>query len=291
MAVVMLPVLTASAQSAANERFAIKATADIGMGDAIYTAHALQSMNTKSSSSDFGIDFGWTIWEQNLHSLEANVGLGYGRTSLTANLPKMDYHYSAPATADMDMEPYIRYYELSALHQKIQTDRITLPIYVNYRYQANKIISVHALLGFKLGFNVSSKIAETKGSAFSYGIYPQYDNLMIDAPYMNEFGETALSADQTLKPKVNEATFSFLTGLGAEMRIWGPFAVDLSLRYEGEMSDMFKTATSDVVSINAENAPVKYTVAEGQTVTAFPSYLRLLKMSRLSYAISLIYRF
>ncbi len=305
MAVTMLSVFTASAQSVVNDRFAIKATADIGMGNALSTNCAVQGMSTKASSSDFGIDFGWTFWKQNFHSLEANVGLGYGRTTLTATLPDMEYNYSAPAEADMDMDPYIRYYELSDLHQKIRANRVTLPLYVNYRYQTSKIVSVHALLGFKLGFNVSSKVAKTKGCAFSYGRYPQYDDLVIDAPCMNEFGEAILTTDQTLRPRRNEVTFSFLTGLGAEIQVCESFAVDVSLRYEGAMNDMFKTVTSDVVSdwstdenpllqvknFDAENAPVRYTVADGQTVTAFSNYLKRANMSRLSFGISFIYRF
>lgn len=291
MAVAMLSAFTASAQNAVNERFAIKATADIGIGNALSTGFALSGMDTKSSSSDFGVDFGWTFWKHNHNSLEVNIGLGYGRTSLTADLSKLDYHYAAPAEADMDNEPYIRYYELKGMHQKIVSDRMTLPVYLNYRYEISRIFSVHALAGFKFGFNVSSKLDDVKGNVFSYGIYPQYDNLMIDASYMNSFGEAVLDSDQAVKPATNGVTASLMAGVGAEIRIWGPLAADVTLRYEGAMNDTFKSEYSKTGSFDAENAPVSYTVADGQKVQALSGYLSKSKMSRLSCGISLICRF
>lgn len=291
MAVAMLSIATASAQSEISEKFAIKATADIGLGNVMQTKYALPNMSSSSSSSNFGVDFGWTFFQVKNHSLEANLGFGYGSTSLTADMSKLDYHYSAPAAADMDMEPYIRYYELSGLHQKIRANILTLPIYLNYRYQINKIVSLHALVGVKLGFNVSSKVNEAHTSAFSYGIYPQYDNLMIDASYMNDFGESVLGTDQALKPEANGVTTSLLAGLGAEVKIYGPLSADVTLRYEGGINDMFKGVSSKLASFDAENAPVKYTVADGQQMTALSSYLCKSKISRLSIAVSLLYRF
>lgn len=291
MVVAMLPGFMATAQTPDNNRFAVRATAEVGLGNSLYTDHVLPEMELKSSSSDYGVSFGSTIWKKNRSSIETNVGLAYGRISLTADLAKMAYHYSAPATADMDNVPYIRYYRIDALSQKIRVERLTLPIYLNYRFQVNKVMSLHALLGFKVGFNVSSKIADTKGEVFSYGIYPQYDDLMIDAPYMNEFGEATLTTGQTFKPRTNDVTLSFMGGLGAEIRIFGPLAVDISVRYEGGISDIFKSELSDVVSYNVDNVPVSYTVAEGQTVEAIPRYLSISKMSRLSLGASLIYRF
>ncbi len=291
MAVAMLPAFAVLAQGSGEERFAIKPTVEIGFGDALSTGNAMPGMSTKSSSTDFGVDFGWTVWRSRSNSLEVNFGLGYGSTSLTADLGKLDYHYSAPAAADMDNDTYIRYYELSAMHQKIQAGRVTLPIYLNYRYETSRVVSLHALLGMKFGFSASSKVSQSSGTAYSYGIYPQYDNLLINATYMNEFGTTTLGADRTLKPETNGCTASLLVGAGAEIRLWGPLALDITLRYERGFNDVFKTAAGSVASIDADNAPVTYTVAEGQTVRPLSSYLGGSKISRLSAALSLICRF
>lgn len=291
MAVALIQAFSAKAQSETTEEFAIKATADIGIGNALSTDSPVKGMGAKSSSSDFGVDFGWTFWRQIEHSLEANIGLRYGSVSTKAHLPAMDYHYSAPAAADMDNEPYIRYYELGNIHQKISTGRLAIPIYVKYRYEINERFSVHALAGMKIGFNVSSKIGNTKGEAFSYGVYPQYNDLMIDAPYMNEFGESTLTTRQTLKPSASPATFSLMAGIGAEVRVWGPISADLTIKYEGAVNNMYKSTKSGLNTFDAKNAPVRYTVAKGQQVEALSSYLTSSKLSRFSIAISAIYHF
>lgn len=288
-AIAMLPALTASAQSAISEKLAIKATADIGLGGAMSVSSELPGMSTKSSSSDFGLGLGWTFWKMGPNSLEANIGFGFGKTSVTADLPELDYHYSAPAAADMDDEPYIRYYQLSDLHQKISASKVVVPIYLNYRYEINNTVSVHALLGIKPTFYSSAKVGESTGSAFSYGIYPQYDDLLIDATYLNEFGTTSLASASTAKPETAGA-ISFMAGAGAEVRISGPVYFGLTLRYETG-GNTFKKAIATGTTFTADNAPVTYTVAEGQKVNPLTSYLTSSKLSRLSLALSLTYRF
>lgn len=284
-------VSVASAQSRDNDKFAIKVTAERSIGDVIASDFVVNDISSKSSSSELGIEFGWRIWNQKRNVLEANVGVGYASTTLNANMSGIDFHYSAPAAADMDMEPYIRYYELSGLSQKIRTERIAIPLFVNYRYKFSKVFSIHALLGFKFGFNYSSKVIASSGSAKSYGVYPQYDNLLIDAPYMNQFGESEINKENTIKPSVNTFIPAFLTGVGAELRIWGPLAIGASLRYEGSMGNIFKSKNEDIYSFDSTNAPVTYTVADGQKARDLSSYFYDSYMSRISYAVSLIFRF
>ncbi len=281
----------ASAQNAGNQKYSLKASADIGLGDALSTGDSRLDMNTKSSASDFGVDFGWTFWQKNKNSLELNVGLGYGTTSLTAEASAFNYSYNAPAAADMDNETYIRCYSVEAIHQKITSGRVALPIYLDYRYQINQRVSIHGLLGFKLGFNLSSKVDKTSGSAFSYGIYPQYDDLMIDATYMNAFGKADLSTLTAEKPQLNSLTASILAGVGAECHIWGPLSAEATVRYEKAFNNLFKDSPKAITSFDAENAPITYTVAGGQKIAPLSSYITDSKLSRLSLCISLLYRF
>ncbi len=287
----LLTASSALAQSLVKDKLEVKVTADIGVGNAISGSSLLPGMTTKSAASGFDITLGWTFWEQRQHSLLANVGLGYGSASLTADISGLDYNYQAPAAADMDNVPYIRYYELDALHQKVAVGRITVPLYLNYRYKINQTVNLNALLGFKFGFNSSKKVSDTGGRAYSYGIYPQYDNLMIDASYMNEFGNTTLGSGLALEPEVSGATVSLLVGIGADVRLWGPLAAGITLGYEAGMGNIFKPVASDIASFDAQNAPVTYTVADGQTVKPLSGFLSGSKLSRLSCGISLIYRF
>ncbi len=291
MAMILAPAISAGAQNNAEEKFSVKATADITLVNMMSKKSALPEMSSKPSSFEFGADFGWTFWKREKNSLEANLGLGYERISWKASLPALNYHYNAPAAADMDNETYVRYYSLSEVNQKMVNGRLTLPVYLNYRYQINERFSIHALAGVKMGFSVSSKVGNASGKAFSYGIYPQYDDLMIDASYLNEFGESVLNKEAALKPKATPVTASLMVGAGAEVRIWGPLAANLTIKYEGGLSNEYKSAYSNLSSFEASNVPVKYTVAEGQTMTPLTAYMKSTKLSRLSCAISLVCRF
>lgn len=291
LATTIAPALMATAQNTDNEKYLIKATADFGIGNSMATEYTIPGISDKSSSSNFGIEFGWRIWELNRNSLEANVGVGYGFTSLNADLQPMNFHYSAPIEADMDMDPYIRYCDMGDLHQKIKTQTISLPLYVTYRYKASKIFSLHAFLGFRFGYNFSSKVTETSGNIFSYGIYPQYDDLLIDAPYMNQFGNAAIDLDQTLSPKVSRLNSNLMLGIGAELKIYGPLSIDVSMRYEGATTDMFNDMKYDITNFTIYDAPVTYTVKDGQKIKPLTEYLSLSKMSQFRYSASLIFRF
>ncbi len=277
--------LTAAGQTPnpAPEKFAIKATAEVGLGNALSSASRLSGLSTRAAAHDFGFDFGYTVWTLDCQSLEANVGLGYGYANVKSKIGSLDYHYSAPAEADMDGDTYERYYELRNVSQKSTVHRLTLPIYMDYGYRVHERVKLHALAGFKLGFDLTSSVKKVHGSAFSYGIYPQYEDLMIDAPYMNLFGETNLSDAKTSKPRLSPATIAFICGAGAEIGIWGPLSADINFRYEAAFAKMFKPT--------AETCPVTYTVEGGQSVTPLASFLKKSRPSRASLAIALIYRF
>jgi len=130
----------------------------------------------------------------------------------------------------MDGESYIRYYELGNLHQKAQLGRISIPIYLSYAYRCNHWLGVHADFGVRIGFKTSSELSSVNGDAYSYGVYPQYDNLKIEDSYLNDFGQNDFITAQGLTPEVNSFSVSILIGVGAEFRIYGPLAADISLK-------------------------------------------------------------
>lgn len=283
----------ASAQRFDSKKFSVKVTGDIGLNKSLRTTSDLTGLTTKSSSSDLCVDFGWRFWKHQKHSLDANIGIGYGWTSMKANLPEISYNYAAPSAADEDKDTYIRYYDVTDLQQKIRAQRWFIPLYLTYRYQLSSKFGIHAFAGIKESFNVSSKVVSMSGSAYSYGVYPQYDDLKIDASYLNNFGHTELNNDKALKPELNNAMTSYLVGAGVDFRFCDcvPLSVGLSVRYEGGFNNMFKGIYSDTSSFTAESAPVQYTVAEGQQVMPLSNYFKTSKLSRVSLAISLSYHF
>ena len=191
----------------------------------------------------------------------------------------------------MDGETYARYYELSGIHQKLDMGRLTVPVYLSYVYRCNSRLRLHADLGVRLGFKVCSKVSEVSGEGYSYGIYPQYDDLMIDAGYMNDFGTKSYAKETAALPEANAFSCSVLAGVGAEFRIYGQLAADLSLRYLGGLTDQYKPGFSRTVGFDGNDSPVTYTVAGGERMKALSDYFTSSRLSQLRLSLSLIYRF
>lgn len=273
--------------------WALKPTVEVGLWNHLQGSSALPGLSPKSDYVDFGggVDFGWTFWKKDRNSLEANVGIGYSHTYLSGRVPGMEYHYDAPAEADMDADTYIRYYDVTELYQKIQTKRMTLPIYVNYTYRVSDRVGLHALVGVKLGFNFGATVDKLIGSGYSYGVYPQYDDLLIDASYLNDFGEMEYSSRDASRPQVNAMTTSLMGGVGAEVALSELVALDFTLKYEGALNDLYKGVSVPSEGFDAATAPVTYTVAQGTRIKPLTSYLRSSKLSRLTLGVSLVYWF
>lgn len=289
--VAILAPLSALAHNKDDNRFAVKAYGQIGLGEALSLNPAIDGMASKSSGKESGLDFGWTFWQKSRHSLEANIGVGYNLLSSEMTLPGLNYSYNAPAVADMDGESYIRYYELKAVRQKSQIGRLTVPVYLSYGFRCVKWLGIHADLGVRLGFNLSSKINETGGQSYVYGIYPQYDNLKIDAGYMNDFGTRDIKDARTPASDVSGVTASVLAGAGLTFNLYGPLYADLSVHYDAGLTDIYKSHNVSDKAFSAENAPLTYTVNGGSELKPLTDWLSSSKMSQLSISVSLIYRF
>lgn len=283
--------LTGWAQSTDNNKFVVKAYANIGLGDAVKLNSDLPGISSSSSANDYGVDFGWTFWQKQRHSLEANIGIAYSASSVKMNLKNLDYTYSAAADADMDNDSYIRHYESVNLNQKYSLGRFIVPVYLSYGYRCTDWLKVHADLGVTLGFKVLSKLSELTGNGHCYGIYPQYDNLKIEESYLNDFGDNAYAKSTGDAPTANSFACSILPGAGVEFRIYGPLAADLSFRYAAGLTNQYNSVFKEVEPIDSRNAPVTYTVADGTQVKSLTDYAKSSKLSLISLKFTLIYRF
>lgn len=283
----------AIAPQAGAQDFAVKVYGDVGLGKGMSLTTALPGMSTKSSSNSFGADFGYTFWRQGGSSLEANIGIGYRMASATFNLEPMSFSYHAPASADEDSNPYIRHTDLSALSQKSTLGYFNIPIYLQYQYRITKWLGVHADVGFGLGFRCAGSTGKTSGTATSYGVYPEFDDLVIKAHYLNGFGERSLADASTGKADMKGFSASVMCGAGFEFYIVDPVSIDLGIRYNAGLTDVF-TGHYDIASpsaINAETAPVTYSAAEGMQVKALSDYVTKSRLSPLSLHIGINLKF
>ena len=279
--------------SSVAQEFAVKAYGDIGLGKALSLSSGLPGMTTKSSSNAFGVGFGYSFWKKDNNSLEANIGIGYRMASATFDVTGFEYNYAAPAAADEDGNSYQRYTSLSDVNQKVDMGYFNIPIYLQYQYRITSWLGVHADLGFGLGFKCSGKVGSTQGMAYSYGVYPEYDNLVIDSDYLNDFGNRDLANAKAVGADIKGFSASILAGVGFEFYVSGPVSIDLSVNYNAGLTGVFssKYAIGPTSKITSENAPVTYTVAEGTTVKSLTDYTTKSRLSPLSVRVGINYRF
>lgn len=282
--------LCASAQTDNGSDCALRATAEFGVANSLAATSSLPGATQKISSMNFSLEFDRTFFRKGPQTLSFNIGLGYMTNALTSDLGEIEYSYNAGAAADMDGNPYIRYYELGSIHQKQQTGYLAIPLYLSYGYRINRFIKLHADAGFRFGFKVTSALNEVSGTSYAYGIYPQYDNLLINAPYLNEFGETDLADARKLSPEASAFNCNALIGIGAEFNIYGPIAIDVALRYNIGLTNLYKKGISGI-DFKEDTAPVSYTVDGGQSVRPLSNFLTKSKFSNLAVMVGLVYHF
>lgn len=278
---------------ASAQRFAVKAYGDVGLGKAMSLTTALPGLTSKSSSHSFGVDFGYTFWRQGGNSLEANIGLGYRMATANFDLGALSFNYAAPASADEDGNPYQRYTTLTDVKQKVSLGYVSLPIYLQYQYRITDWLGVHADAGFGLGFRCAGSAGKVAGNADAYGVYPGYDDLVIKADYLNDFGEHSLRDAAVGETEMKGFAASVMCGAGFEFYIAEPVSLDLGIRYNAGLTDVLagRYEISDVKEITAESAPVTYTVAEGQQVKALSDYVTKSRLSPLSLHLAINIRF
>ena len=278
---------------ASAQRFAVKAYGDVGLGKAMSLTTALPGLTSKSSSYSFGVDFGYTFWRQGGNSLEANIGLGYRMATANFDLGSLSFNYAAPASADEDGNPYQRYTTLTDVKQKLSLGYVNLPIYLQYQYRITDWLGVHADAGFGLGFRCAGSAEKVTGNADTYGVYPGYDDLVIKADYLNDFGEHSLRDAIVGETEMKGFAASVMCGAGVEFYIADPVSLDLGIRYNAGLTDVFagRYEITDVKEITAESAPVTYTVAEGQQAKPLSDYVTKSRLSPLSLHLAINIRF
>lgn len=255
------------------KNWSLKPHAEISLGNPA----DLKSANVNISnvkSNEFGVDLGYTFFEKKGNRLEVNLGVGYKYLLSDMSINSMSYSYDAPATADMDKNTYIRFCDVSGFEESNKQDYVAVPVYLQYSYDITDWFRVHALAGVKIGFNVGSSISGSEGSVTSYGVYPQYDNLIIKENYLNDFGKVNFTSKQCVNNDSNEFQAWGLLGAGVNFRIYGPLWIDLDIRYNIGFSDVFKKGSElKGDKFTEETAPVTYTVAEGTRVKALSNYI------------------
>lgn len=279
------------AQKTPVKRFAVKLHDAIGIGNAVSMSSDMMNLQGKSSSNYLGIDLGYTFWHNRANQFEINLGVGYRTINSTPEITNLEYSYNAPATADIDEETYKRFYEISDLKQKVTASYFSLPIYFEYRNDLKSWLRIYVDLGAEIDFNINSKFSSVTGNASAYGVYPQYGDLKIEEPWLNGFGEVDFDKATTGMSSVSPAVISLLAGVGLEAKIYDPVWINVGLRYNLGFSNIFRSKYTGESSFNSENAPLTYTIRDGEYVQPLTYYAKKSSLSLFSINVGISFRF
>ncbi len=276
-------------------RWRVRPYADIAMGGA-FKIDAPDAMNTSNSGMSFGVDFGYIIPSRGKVKIGLFTGLGMSTGKIDLDVTSLNYNYNAGSNADMDGDTYIRHYELNDVKESIKMSHFNVPFYVDVDYRASKRVSVYAQAGIKTYFNAGSKIDKFSGSIYSYGIYPQYQDLLIDASWLNEFGNSTLSADNIVSENPFKGfSADIILGIGARVKLVGPLSLDLGINYMSPVIDRMESAGSATQlpsgNTSESQAPVTYTVAGGQVISNTLSSYCKIKSNPLKLKVGLTFKF
>lgn len=248
-------------------KFKLKPRYDLGIGKA-YIIEGLGAVsNEKNSMSSFGLDLGYMLFSNRFFSLSVFTGVNMSRSRLDFGLNQEDYSYQS--NADVDGDSYIRHYQNLSLSQTFRLQDISFPLYVDMGFSFSKVVAFYVDLGIRYNLNVAHAIDGTKGSAYIYGIYPQYDNMMLNEnwPY-NGFGDCQLGQDLLDHADILDLKKTGLDVMGSAGFRFSipnvPLSVDLGVSYLMGLGEVIKT-TTPIDQISATSNPIIYNTISGES--------------------------
>lgn len=287
-AILLLGAALLSVTCSARKPISIKPHFDFSLGNPYHTESSLPELKVSDGKSlGFGVDAGMTFFSKARWSLTANAGICWNQGSQKFGIDNITYSYDAGPNADIDGDSYVRHTTVSNLEQEVKSRYITVSIYLDADFQVFDRLSVYGRAGFRPGFSCGTSTDGLSGSYEAYGVYPQYDNLVIDDS-MNDFGSHAIDGNCTSKAKTKGMVAQVLCGAGIKFNIFRPLWLEAGVNYIAGGS-ILKCAKKGATS--ADNMPVTYTVADGVQVRNLASVLTKNCVSQLSLSIGLIYRF
>lgn len=187
----------------------------------------------KGGDFSFGVDFGY-IFPTTSHlrfGIFAGVGMSSNSFKLATDGIK-NYSFDANDKQDIDGDEYKRYYNTGTITQKMKSNDLAVPVYVDMEYEFNSIFSVYVDAGLRFLLPMSHDVEIENSSYNTYGVYSKYGDLIIYND-INNFGE---NEENTLMPYEvglsTKTTLNGIFGLGARVNVTKTIAIDAGIQYQ-----------------------------------------------------------
>ena len=281
-----------------STEYRIKLHYDLGIGESLDLSEADRLNKHKTRSSSFGVDFGYVIPSKSIVKFGLFSGLGLSMSTIETAFQSPDYYYST--NADVDADNYIRHYADFNLSQKVKLTELTIPLYADININLHQMVSLYFDLGVKANFNIGHKIDNTQGSAYIYGVYPQYDNLRLDEHWgYNGFGNKNFTNSELVNTDlvgVSNFTVDAFGGVGLRFNIpSSPLTIDIGANYQYGFMDIVKSEGEKIDLSNNTNTPLVYNTISGQNSTEnvhnLSESFSNIKRKSLKLSVGLIFKF
>lgn len=259
---------------------------------------------SKSIHHEFGLDLGYMIPTNGLFQMGFYAGVGFASSSVVLGMDTIHYHYQAGSEADIDGDSYTRHYTIERASQKLSMKDLTIPIYLDFNFHLHKIVSLYLDLGIKNYINLSANLSDLTGTYSSWGVYPQYSNLVLDhTTGLNQFAAsgTALPAQTTSSTMdINGYSMDLLSALGVRVKLkdkqFFPLYFDFSIGYQHSLLAPYKNANALTVSdiqgnVSAQEAFSTYTVESGESAMPLSAFVSELKRKMVTLNFGITYKF
>lgn len=249
----------------------------------------------KSNGTSFGLDFGVSILSKRSFSLDVFSGLGISMSSMDLLYENDDYSFNS--NADVDGDNYIRHYQDLKLSQKTKFSELNIPLYLDFDIKLVRSLSFYIDLGARFDANISHKINETEGSAYVYGMYPDYDNLRLDEHWAfngfgsHQYGNANLLSSDLLD--VNSFTVCGMGGFGLRYNLSRfPLSIEAGMNIVMGLTNLVETA--NVATLDNSN-PIVYNTISGiestEHVRNLTEMLNSVKRQQMRISLGVIYKF
>ena len=212
-------------------RWRIKPYVEFSMGD-IYKFDGDHTDNiTKSASMmEMGLDLGYTLVAKPKFKLSLFTGFGLAKSKVDLAYDGI-YNYSYTAAADIDGDSYNRFYEVSNFKATQEVSQYVVPLYLDFDFQVSKRFSLYLQGGLKAYLNSAFDVTNVHADLYTYGIYPQYNNLKIENFQPIGFGSSTQEIP-TQEIEAESMTFEGFAGAGFRLNLFKALFLDARVSYQ-----------------------------------------------------------
>lgn len=276
----------------------VKLRGEMSIGDFYKASNAPSNLKLTSSGTDFGLDVGYIFPGKGRMKLGVFLGAAYSMSKLDMDLGDINYNYDAPADADKDQDTYKRYYQLSDVKQSIKVNSLMVPVYVDVDFRLGRKYSIYVQAGVKGYLKMSAKADPLQGSAYAYGVYPKYGDLLLDESWdSQQFGTRSFGNSAQDDSDIEFKSFSLdgFAGLGFRFNVFGPLILDIGANYQMGLIDCFSgpgtATTAHSGSTTESQALMYYKVASGEHTRNLVNSLDKVKRQALNINVGLMIKF